>query len=292
LQKTLKELGDTEASLRQLIQEIEETQRVIDQCGGNRHATQVIAARTVAVMKRKATLLQSVEGRMAEYEAMHMRRDEILKAMEAGNYEAPPELCGVRKFVLQHIHKNGDPVDADKSDFNAFVKTFLLPSKHGALERFRAAYEEASNWWAQTTASVAAAGAEKEVIKALITMTVAAGADREHPYLLRAEVVLRDRIADRVLKDAREAQERDKLAADKAEMIGKIPLVGMAEKAADAVTVNVRQAVKDGVPESDTRIADAKAIAKALREADGQRKRMANREKNKQAAAAKAAQSS
>mmetsp|Transcript_105964 Transcript_105964/g.309925 ORF Transcript_105964/g.309925 Transcript_105964/m.309925 type:complete len:590 (-) Transcript_105964:88-1857(-) len=287
LQKMLKELGDTEASLREKISEIEETQRVVDQCGGNRHATAVMTSRTVAVMKRKAELLSDVETRLSEFEAAHAGREALLGRMTSGDLEAPPALCGVKKFISIYVHRPGDPVDADKSDFNAFAKSFLLPSKHGVLERFRAVAEEASDWWAKTSASVAGEGGEKEIIKALMTLAISAGAEKDHAFILRAEVILKDRIADRVLKEAKEAQERDKIVGEKAEMVGQVPVVGMAEKAADAITLAVRTAVKDGVEESDKRIVEAKAVAKALRETDGVRKRMANREKNlaKQAAA-------
>mmetsp|Transcript_17795 Transcript_17795/g.54046 ORF Transcript_17795/g.54046 Transcript_17795/m.54046 type:complete len:431 (-) Transcript_17795:53-1345(-) len=287
LRKTLKDLTDTSASLREKADDIDGAQKVVEQCGGARHATQVMTGRTLAIMRRKAEVLAEVEERFAVYQAAHARCEEILNSIAKDGAEAPPDLCGVRKFVAAHTHRPTDPADADKSDFGAFAKSFLLPARHDALERFRKAYDEASDWWAKTTARTAAAGARGPVIRTLMALSVAAGAEKDHPYLVRAEIVLRDRIADKVLEDAKEAQERDEAAAKKAELVGQVPLVGMAEKAAVGIDTAMQKAIREGVDECDARMKEAKAIAKQLREADGVRKRLHNRQKNPAAQAPK-----
>merc|ERR1712176_599649 len=92
-------------------------------------------------------------------------------------------------------------------------------------------------------------------LRRLFDVAVGTGVDINHPKLIRAEKILIDRLADRVLKEAVERQQKD---ADAAAKQGDKMTVGPAALAADK-------------------------IDKALREADGQRKRLAARQKRLEA---------
>lgn len=279
LHATLRELSDTAEALATTVEQMAASQQVIAVTGGARHATCVISQRALHVIKRKLELLLDVEGRAMRMKALQAQRDEIVHQITSGNFDLPPDFINVRKYISSKVHRPGEPVDADRSNFEMFCSTFKLPSRHQALERLRQLSADFSDWWAHATLSEATAGADYATITCMTLLAVAVGAPDDHPMLLRAKILLRDRAADKVLKEAKEAQARDVLAAEKAVQRGDTPVIGQASKAADALEKSILQAEGEGVPTSDQRMQEAVSIMKGLREADGQRKRMANRQK-------------
>merc|ERR1712039_541708 len=169
------------------------------------------------------------------------------------------------------------------SDFNSFVASFKLPGKHSVLEKFSKCSTEYGEWWAKSTARTAAAGAEGSVIRKLIDFSIEVGAEFNDPMLERARVILTDRIADKALQDSQELRDKDTMMAQQAEARGKVPEVGKASDAADKIEAIIADAKSKGVKGDDRRIQDAQEMAKKLREEDGLRKRMANRQKNLEA---------
>jgi len=278
LHSTLADLFDSETVLRSLEEQLRSAQGDAQDCGGARHATAVLSARTLTVVRRKAALLHAVEIRTAEFESAHSRRDEIVAQLLAGASEAPPELMGILKFINHYTHKGGNPVDADKSDFESFAAAFKLPYKHRALHNLRDLSDRISQWWAEESLRVAQEGATHVQIRRMFAVTIGTGADEDHPYLLRATTILNDRLADKMLKDAQDRQRSDTEAAARSE----VALVGPASRAADAINQSINEIIAEGVPEHDRRIIEAKKIMKQLREADGQRKRLAGRQKRLQ----------
>merc|ERR1712039_592050 len=123
-------------------------------------------------------------------------------------------------------------------------------------------------------------GALGPVITTLIVLSIEVGAPMDHPMLERAKVILTDRIADKALADSQELRDKDQMAAQQAEARGKVMEVGKASDFADKIEVIIGQAKKEGVKGDDHRLQEAQEIAKKLREEDGLRKRMANRQKN------------
>jgi len=234
------------------------------------------------VVRRKASLLQDVEARMATFQAAHAKREELIPQILQGEcQEPPPDLVGIRKFIKQYTHQSpsGSPVDADKSDFDAFAKSFKLPDRHNQLERFRALSMGISQWWAEASLRIAEEGANYEQIRRIFDIAMGAGADDEHPCILRAIKILNDRLCDKVIKDAEERQQRDTDAFERSNARGEVPQVGPASRAADLIEQAVMQAVAEGAPSHDLRLNKARDICKTLREADGQRKRLAGRQK-------------
>merc|ERR1712187_508220 len=112
-------------------------------------------------------------------------------------------------------------------------------------------------------------------LRRLFDVAVGTGVDISHPKLIRAEKILIDRLADRVLKDAQERQARDTAAAEK---MGEKMTVGPASKAADKIEQLMFVSIEEGVPKGDPRLKEAEKIVKALREADNQRKRLVARQ--------------
>mmetsp|Transcript_151870 Transcript_151870/g.282993 ORF Transcript_151870/g.282993 Transcript_151870/m.282993 type:complete len:607 (+) Transcript_151870:106-1926(+) len=275
LHQTLAELCDNFASLRAL--EIQLNEATIQVCanGGARHATTLLSSRTLQVVRRKAALLEKVEERHAAFEACHSKCDELVPQLMADEIEIPEDLLGITKFISKYTHKGGDPVDADRSDFKAFVSSFKLPWSHRELTSFRDSSERISQWWAEAALRVAQEGADYSQIRRMFTVAIGAGADDDHPYLLRATGILHDRLADKVLKDAQDMQKRDADMAARSE----IPPVGPASRMADAISASIVHTTSQGVPEHDRRIVECKKIMKDLRQADGERKRLAARQK-------------
>merc|ERR1711865_327263 len=104
--------------------------------------------------------------------------------------EAPPVIVEIRKFISAHTHKTGSPADADKSDFQAFVTSFRLPSQHKSLVHLRALADLERDWWIDATLQVAESGGNLLEIKRMIPMAVSLGADKDHPKLVRSVKIL------------------------------------------------------------------------------------------------------
>lgn len=268
--QTLSELYDNSAALRALENQMDTTTVTVCANGGARHATTLVSARCLQVVRRKASLLQAVEERRAAFEAAHSKHDELVPKLLADTMEIPEELLGINRFINRYTHKGGDPVDSDRSDFKAFVATFKLPWSHRELQRFRESSERVAQWWAEAALRVAQEGATYSQIQRMFTVAIGAGADDDHPYLLRATGILIDRLAEKVLRDAQEMQKRDADMAARSE----IPPVGPASHMADKIQQSINQATSEGVPEADRRIVETKKIMKDLRQFDGERKRL------------------
>lgn len=275
LHGTLRCLTDSEADLRLLegllSNGLEDTKDV----GGARHATAVISLRTLQAVRRKASLLHDVEGRLAAVEETHAVRDETLPKVAAGQEGAPPALVGIKKFVREYTHLSPSPADDNKSDYQAFVRTFKLPARHKTMVKLRELADQVGEWWAEACLSEAEKGAVHAVLRRVIDVALATGVDKEHPKIIRAMRIINDRLAERVLREAKERLEQDLiLNASQAS-----PPVGPAFALGDRIEADVDDAVKEGVPAKDPRLKESLLICKELREKDGERRRLAAREK-------------
>lgn len=285
LHATLKDTHDNEGVLRSLEFNLVDGTGAVADCGGARHATNVLCTRTLLVVRRKATLLNEVEYRIAGIERVMAGCENLCSEIVAGTRDNPLELCEVRKFIRQHTH-NGSPADENKTDFLTFANTFKLPGAHDSLLKLREIATAAGEWWAEACIREATKGIGHLALKRLFNIALGTGVDPEHYKLIRAEVILTDRLAERVLKEAKERLERDTYMAERAP----VPPVGPASVMADKIEVEMKQAVAEGVKKGDLRLKEAAKIAQKLREEDGVRKRLANREK-RLAEKAKAGQS-
>jgi len=281
VKNTLRDLDDSEAQLKVLEVQLSEGTEAASEFGGSRHATAVLSCRTLLVVRRKLSLLHDVEERTAEFEAVQARAGELEPQIAAGSLGPPPELAGIRRFISSYTHSPGNPGDANKSDFRAFASSFKLPAGHSRLRRLRSSADEAGEWWADACLRRAEDGADHRVLRRLFDVAEGTGVDVNHFKLVRATKILIDRLADRVLKDAQDRQQQD---AALAKQRGDRMEVGPASFAADKIDKDIAKAIEDGVPQADARLKQSAQVAKALREADGMRKRMAGRQKRLDAA--------
>lgn len=124
-----------------------------------------------------------------------------------------------------------------------------------------------------------------DAIKAEITKARALGAPAKHSAMERAkgiEVLLRieekSRLAEKVLLAAEASEQEDAKAA--VAVAPSVPPVGPATERAEVIERSIETAViRDGVQEFHPSLKQARLIAKRMRDLDGDRKRLAAREK-------------
>eukprot|EP00931_Biecheleriopsis_adriatica_P064057 TRINITY_DN38919_c0_g1_i1.p1 TRINITY_DN38919_c0_g1~~TRINITY_DN38919_c0_g1_i1.p1 ORF type:complete len:807 (+),score=185.71 TRINITY_DN38919_c0_g1_i1:71-2491(+) len=132
-----------------------------------------------------------------------------------------------------------------------------------------------------------------------MTSAIAEGAPQGHADLHKSkgmEIQMRraekDRYAKRVNNLAVELDAKDLEVAESFAAQGRVAPVGPSSEAADRIELEIRKVVKQfEVPEKHELIQDAQDLAGLLRERDGERKRLANREKRLAEQAAKAEES-
>lgn len=258
---TLGDLNDHAAQLRTTLEILEEVMDPVGDLGGTRHATAVLAARTVAVVKRKLELLVSMEERIKLIEDCWARRDELFQAVLSDSGTVPPSMMSVQKFVAEHVHpRDGNPLNADRSHFQTFATTFGVHTKHSYAERLRAIGKEMTEWWAHGTLREAQNGVESEPILRLMAVVTGINGDSKHASLSQANAILGDRLAEKALRVAETLQEKDTLRVQ----ASSAPQPQSARDAADAVSKEIKEAVAFGAPTKHPALEKAKSIADAM----------------------------
>lgn len=277
----LKDVQDTSQSLLLKMKRIEQAQSMVKRCKGTRHPTNLVTDRVRLVIERKASLLRQVEDRMAEFQAAQADSEQILRSLVERGTAAPEELYGVHQFVRSFTHR-GNPAEADRKNFRQFASTFKLPGQHKLLEGFQDIAAEAGAWWAEKAYQEAIAGAGHIPIMQLMELAVSVGADPKEPMLLRARDVLLERLRVRISAFAQDCMEKDDLAEKRAQERNQVPPLGMAATNADRIEAEVFEAIRMGMDKEDPCIEEAQNIIKVLRQKDGERKRLHNRNKRLQ----------
>ncbi|CAK0832470.1 unnamed protein product, partial [Prorocentrum cordatum] len=265
-------LLNTEDSSEQLWQQEEQMVKHVGftaEAGGARHASQAVTCRVLEIVRRKRQLLQTVEARTQLFEAEVARKGDLLREVVAGTLESPPELMRLEDF-LESVTHPGELAEANRADFSLFASTFRLPADHGTLVRLREQRGEMALWWAESCMAEAAKGTDYAALKTMRDIAMMAGLDRDHFLSFRMKRVLIDRVADWAVEQA-------ELARQHADAPG-TTLAADARKVEDTI----ESAVKEGVPESDPRIRQARAAMKAIRDADFARRRREQAEQRRQ----------
>eukprot|EP00930_Biecheleria_cincta_P097987 TRINITY_DN89673_c0_g1_i1.p1 TRINITY_DN89673_c0_g1~~TRINITY_DN89673_c0_g1_i1.p1 ORF type:complete len:842 (-),score=144.55 TRINITY_DN89673_c0_g1_i1:28-2553(-) len=266
LNATLKDVDDDEAMLRKLEATMADAHEPVGLLGGSRHATAVVSSRTLAVVRRKAHLLQLVEARIHDFQEAHDRRaDHMKEIIEA--VELDPRLVGVKEFLAAHIHKKGEPVDEDKSSFQVFVASFGLPSKHKAALKLRSLVNEAAEFWADAALQQALAGAEAAVIRRLMDCVAIISGNPNHPALANVAGILGDCLAKKVLEAAKRYWARDEATVARSPA----PQPESAKKTADLIFGEIQGAVANGAPPKHPCLSEAKVMETEMREAEKDR---------------------
>lgn len=257
---TLRDLDDTSASLLQLEGTLQANQDPVHDLGGARHASTLVASRTLAVVRRKCFLVRALEDRVAAFSEAQDRRQELLEQLRAGPVSIPAALLGARNFAINQVHRDGAPVDADKSDFDSFATSFGLPAKHSLVLRLRTLADAAGDWWAREALSAAEAGADADSIRRLLAVALGINGDKGHVAVEQCNIILGDRLAREVLALAQKVQERD--AATVARSSQAQPQ--SAKQAAKEIDDQIREARAIGAPAKHPSLEAAKCIATTL----------------------------
>merc|ERR1712039_284720 len=120
-------------------------------------------------------------------------------------------------------------------------------------------------------------------IHRVMSVALEAGADAENPKLIRSIKLLENRLADKVLSDAKEAKARDSEAAARLEESTGSPPVGQAERALRSIKDAIKQAVSEHVPKDHRSLEEARRIIKELEQIESQRGFVAAKIKRQQA---------
>jgi len=260
MNSTLRDLEDTEATLRRTEAMLAGAHEPVNQLGGSRHATAIVSARTLAVVSRKAYLVHNSEMRLAAFQSAHDRKDDLLKEVIAGA-ELDANLKGSKEFMQTFTHRDGDPVDSDKSSFQVFVQSFGLPGKHQTLAKLRQLVNEAAEWWAAAALREALAGASAECIRRLMDCVAIISGNPNHPALGKVAGVLGDCLAKKVLEAAKRWWESDEATCARSTA----PQPESAKKAGDAILDEIKGAVAMGAPPKHPCLSEAKTMETALR---------------------------
>lgn len=257
MRATLMDLEDKSQALMHTAAILKEASSPLDELGGTRHASAVIALRTCAVVERKAQLLNSVEVRVASFESVDKHRENLVGEIASGAYTAPPELMGIDKFIKKLVHPDGEPVDANKSDFRAFVQSFGLPGRHKTIVKLVQLAAEATDFWAMTTLGRAKAGAGADEIRRLLAVVTGISGNTKHEAMEECNTILCDRMAEQVLAFAVDLQKKDEFAVSRSD----VPQVESARKCAAEINEQIREAVGLGTPNKHPCLEQAKVIA-------------------------------
>ncbi|CAK0802108.1 unnamed protein product, partial [Prorocentrum cordatum] len=308
MHSTLRDLCDTCGDLQELLASLQAAQDPVEELGATRHPTALISGRTIAVVRRKAALLKAAEARAAQVQAalrsaeamrqLLLRADQPADAVLA---EAPEELRwsfealqNIKGFIADHTHKDGDPAEANKSQFEAFAASFGLPAKHEILLRLRSLAKEAVDWWAPATLECAMREEPEEdidAIKRMIKLAVGVMNEKGHDDLFKAEQVIAERACKRCVDRCLELFEQEEERAGRSN--GVMP--EMAKRCAEAIEAEIKDAVQTfGADATDLNMQEAKRLARLMLQEELERHaqkalRHARACREKDAAAAEAA---
>eukprot|EP00747_Dinoflagellata_sp_TGD_P117189 gnl/TRDRNA2_/TRDRNA2_172553_c0_seq10.p1 gnl/TRDRNA2_/TRDRNA2_172553_c0~~gnl/TRDRNA2_/TRDRNA2_172553_c0_seq10.p1 ORF type:complete len:670 (-),score=121.61 gnl/TRDRNA2_/TRDRNA2_172553_c0_seq10:164-2173(-) len=252
----LKDTQDTQEILQKAIASLSGAQEPIAELGGARHATAVISARVLAVARRKCALVTKMETRLNAFEKAIARKEEIFQAV-ISDVPAPGEMLQNKKFSAAYIHTDGEPVDANKSDFESFVSSFGLSKSHRTVTTMKAFIADLTDWWLKSTVHQAEEGLEPRALQRLIDTAVAIGVDKNSELLEKCRQILGDRLANQLLNTANKAKEMDALKQSKTP----VPQLGSAQGAADLINAGIKEAVGLGASPKHPGLEKAKGIA-------------------------------
>eukprot|EP00928_Gymnodinium_smaydae_P037309 TRINITY_DN25923_c0_g1_i1.p1 TRINITY_DN25923_c0_g1~~TRINITY_DN25923_c0_g1_i1.p1 ORF type:complete len:1054 (+),score=254.44 TRINITY_DN25923_c0_g1_i1:405-3164(+) len=156
IQATLRDANDSSTQLAEMEEKLAAARDGVGAAGGSRHATNMLYSRALQVVQRKRHLLQTVESRLVEMEVAHEKREEICAELLLGPSDVAKIFMGVEDFIAALTHE-GSPAEAPKNDWEAFISSFKLPSKHSAFRKLRRLASKIADDWACIVAREAGA---------------------------------------------------------------------------------------------------------------------------------------
>merc|ERR1712129_558830 len=105
-------------------------------------------------------------GALREFEALCPKKESVVKAVLGGApvAEVGGQAINLGRLLQTSVHKKpfGAPQDADRSDWEAFVRKFRLPEKHSAFLRAHEVIEREKDAWMELVLPPALALVEEE----------------------------------------------------------------------------------------------------------------------------------
>lgn len=261
LQATLSELADSSSSLLAGLAAMEAAQEPIAENGGSRHPTAVLAARSAAVLVRKAELLQKAEARSAAFERAHAAAAELNELLREQDVDTPPDLLGTKDFLSTVLHKDGRPQDADKSDFEGFASSFGLDRQHQEILKIKRLQAEACDWWAQKLLEEIENGTTTDHMQRMIRILKEINEGEDLPALKQAGAILSDKLAERVLVAAEQLKAQDA----EAKAASTTPDPENCRRCADRIAEDLRLSKAMGCTPKHPKMLKAKGIEVAFR---------------------------
>jgi len=300
LKAILSNKHDSEAQLLETISSLEQGTSEAVEFGGARHPTTLGSTRSLEIARRKAKLLQAVEARIAEYEALNKKRGTLLIQIAFQDGMAPPGLLEIPQFVTQYSHCPSNPCDDPHLilDLEKFTASFSLHAEHDHFKHLRKVADESGNWWADKCLEMANKGANNNSRKArlaqlngeklddshrlehgqlrnIFLVVKGSGTDLSTPKMKELVSILNDRMAEFVLQEAQKGEQEDKKVAETSQ----IPPVGPASKTAAKIDKLISDTIQEGCPDCHPKLEMSRIIVKNLYHLDSERRRLAAREK-------------
>lgn len=258
---TLRETQDTCDGVRKLEETLRAGYDPLKSVGGTRHASAVVAVRTISVVTRKRELLEQLEEREATAEELIDDHDIFFAQVLAGD-EPATGLLGIGKLVRELTHKpEASPDLADRSNFDVFAASFGLPKAHVALKRLRELASTLMHMWANSTVEEAQSGADVYAIVRLMDVVSGIGGDAKASEEVRIAMatckqIVGDRLAEQVLAMAERLRDEDLATVNRS----RVPQPASARKVHEAITDQIRNAVALGASTKHMLLQKAKML--------------------------------
>jgi len=256
---TLRDTEDSTATLSKVLARLDALKDPVLMAGSTRHATAIVSCRALQVVQRKRDLIQSCEERIAAFEKLQLRREEILEAVVEGQ-DPPQDLLRLDKFMTSKTHKGGlNPADDNKSDFQAFAQSFGMPSGHQCFRRLKLLGTDATLWWARRALKLATGNADADatIVHRLLQLSANIMGKSQNPYIVEARKALGNAIAENVLRSCQALQRKDKALVQRM----KKAQPESARQCAELINSQIKIAVSIGASPKHPALAKAKHLA-------------------------------
>jgi len=275
LEFTLVDCNDTPEQLREGLELICKGQDIVTELKNSRHPTMLGAARAHQVMRRKLEVLEPLVQGIRQFEELSSRKQEVVKAVEAGAKptDIGPEAIKLSVLIEDSVHKRpaGCPEKADRLNWELFVSTFKLPRDHGAFYQAEAAIERETEEWMDLVIETAIrlVEAEKqnqdgdttshspaaEVVKNLFNLMEGMAIAPDHPKLVKTDMLANAQKCRKLLAFAK-AQHRDTMGTTSSKELREV---------AESLRDNILQTVRWGVNRTHPDLMKSMELACMLR---------------------------
>eukprot|EP00927_Polykrikos_kofoidii_P055013 TRINITY_DN49331_c0_g1_i1.p1 TRINITY_DN49331_c0_g1~~TRINITY_DN49331_c0_g1_i1.p1 ORF type:complete len:922 (+),score=212.98 TRINITY_DN49331_c0_g1_i1:339-3104(+) len=147
---TLADPQDTEEQLQKRLRVLRQSEKSVEDVGGVRHPSALVAARTALVVQEKFKRLEAVRLRVEAFDRVVAERKAMIQAVLEGSDPLThgKEAFLYRNFVAGCVHE-GDPREDERGNFEIFAKTFGLPANHTVVTVAQRKLTEGVRQWGE-----------------------------------------------------------------------------------------------------------------------------------------------